>query len=436
MDRVDGTKQGCPSRALEGSPAAARETMTGTEKLRRDLLAIYRAALERVDGRACVRRQLETRPPGGAAALVAIGKAACAMAQGALEALGEGVADALVITARDTLDGALRGRPGVEILEGGHPEPTGASLAAGETLVRFIDAQPAGRPLLFLVSGGAPSLVELPRPGLTLDDLRRAEAWLHGSGLGVAAMNRLRRRLSLVKGGALMRFIEGRRVTGLFISDEARDDPAAIGGGLLATPAGDGDEPADRRLPDWLAAMTAPEPMEGVEGAEIDVHIVATLRDAREAAAAKARALGYGVTVSHAMILADAENSGRRLGLELLDAWPGVYVWGGKPGAALPAQPGRGGRAQQLALSAARVMEGRDDVCLLAAATDGLDGRGEDAGALVDGGTLGRARRAGFDAGEALARADAGTLLEAAGDLVRTGPTGSDVRDLFIGGRL
>jgi hydroxypyruvate reductase len=81
-------------------------------------------------------------------------------------------------------------------------------------------------------------------------------------------------------------------------------------------------------------------------------------------------------------------------------------------------------------------MEGRDDVCLLAAATDGLDGRGEDAGALVDGGTLGRARRAGFDAGEALARADAGTLLEAAGDLVRTGPTGSDVRDLFIGGRL
>ena len=83
--------------------------MTGTEKLRRDLLVIYRAALERVDGHACVRCHLEAHPPGGAVALVAVGKAACAMTLGALEILGAGVADALVITARDTLEQGFGG---------------------------------------------------------------------------------------------------------------------------------------------------------------------------------------------------------------------------------------------------------------------------------------------------------------------------------------
>jgi hydroxypyruvate reductase len=163
---------------------------------------------------------------------------------------------------------------------------------------------------------------------------------------------------------------------------------------------------------------------------------MASLRDAREAAAEEARHLGYRVHLNHALISADAANSGRRLALELLDSWPGVYVWGGEPSVELPSAPGRGGRNQHLALSAATVIEGRDDICFLSAGTDGTDGPGEDAGALVDGGTLGRARRAGFEAVDCLARADSGELLQASGDLIHTGPTGTNVMDLMLGLKL
>lgn len=99
---------------------------------------------------------------------------------------------------------------------------------------------------------------------------------------------------------------------------------------------------------------------------------------------------------------------------------------------ALPPEPGRGGRNQQLALAAATVLAGHPDVWLLAAGTDGSDGPGEDAGALVDGGTLARGGLDGLDADDSLRRADAGRFLAASGDLVNTGPTGTNVTDVVI----
>jgi hydroxypyruvate reductase len=98
----------------------------------------------------------------------------------------------------------------------------------------------------------------------------------------------------------------------------------------------------------------------------------------------------------------------------------------------LPSDPGRGGRNQQLALAAAEVLQGREDILLLAAGSDGSDGASEDAGALVDGDTISRGRDAGFDAPACLAAADAGSFLEASGDLLHTGPTGTNVMDLII----
>ena len=102
----------------------------------------------------------------------------------------------------------------------------------------------------------------------------------------------------------------------------------------------------------------------------------------------------------------------------------------------LPDQPGRGGRNQHLALAAAIALDGRDDVCFLAAGTDGTDGPGDDAGGLIDGGTIARGRRAGLDAITCLKGADSGTFLEASEDLINTGPTGTNVMDLMIGMKL
>ena len=117
-------------------------------------------------------------------------------------------------------------------------------------------------------------------------------------------------------------------------------------------------------------------------------------------------------------------------------AAPSLQLWGGETVVRLPARPGRGGRCQHFALSAAQQIAGHPELVVLAAGTDGRDGASEDAGAIVDGGTLARAREAGFDAAQCLAAADSGSLLEATGDLIYTGPTGTNVGDLVMALRL
>jgi len=383
-----------------------------------------------VEGRSSVRDWLRQHPIATAPALLAIGKAAESMTLGALDALPEGVADGLVISKAGHLDPQRLARHGLIGLTAGHPLPDVHSLEAGERLLAFLARQPAGRELLCLISGGASSLVEVLRPGLSLEQLQRTNAWLLASGLPIAAMNRVRRALSRIKGGGLLGYLGPRRVTALLISDVEGDDPAVIGSGLLfPSPA---TELSDLPLPPWLRPwVQAPEPP--AAGPPVAAHIVARLADAMEAAAAEGRRLGYPVRLRRAFQNGEAETVGRRLAREILEAPPGLLLWGGETRVRLPAEPGRGGRNQQLALAAATVLQGAAGVWLLAAGTDGSDGPGEDAGALVDGGTLARGQAEGLDAVESLRRADAGSFLAAAGDLLHTGPTGANVMDLLIG---
>jgi hydroxypyruvate reductase len=163
------------------------------------------------------------------------------------------------------------------------------------------------------------------------------------------------------------------------------------------------------------------------------LQILADNRRARRAALAHARALGYAVHEPAELLAGDAAAAGRRLAAILLEGPPGVTIWGGETTVRLPPAPGVGGRNQHLALAAAGVLAGSDSCYLLAAGTDGSDGPTEDAGALVDGCTLQRASLEGFDAESSLAAANAGPLLEASGDLIATGPTGTNVMDLVIG---
>jgi hydroxypyruvate reductase len=114
----------------------------------------------------------------------------------------------------------------------------------------------------------------------------------------------------------------------------------------------------------------------------------------------------------------------------------GIHLWGGETTLVLPEKPGRGGRNQHLALAAAGAMEGREDLALLAAGTDGTDGPTTAAGAIVDSGTWARVRDNGLDPEDCLRRADAGTCLADSGDLITTGPTGTNVTDMVIGLKL
>lgn len=402
---------------------------------RNDLLTIYRAALNAVHGRGCVRDALKRQALAGAVHVIAIGKAASAMYLGAVDLLQEQIASALVITKHGHGDAQLAAT-GARLIESGHPTPDQHSLAAGRALLEFIGSAPADAQLLFLISGGASSLVEVLPEGVTLADLQRLNQWLLGSGLDIHAMNQVRKSLSLIKGGRLARELGGRRAVALLISDVPGDDPATIGSGLL-TPDPVVETGAALELPAWITALMArgvAAPLPGDAAFDtVSLDIIATLNDAKRAAAVCGRELGYAVHEHAATLGGDAVLAGRQLATEVLNGAAGLHIWGGETTVQLPQHPGRGGRNQHLALVAATELAGHDNVGFLAAGSDGSDGPTDDAGGLVDGGTVKRGSSAGLDASDTLARADAGIFLEAAGDLVHTGPTGTNVMDLMLG---
>jgi hydroxypyruvate reductase len=223
------------------------------------------------------------------------------------------------------------------------------------------------------------------------------------------------------------------------ISDVPGDDPSVIGSGMLVPDRSKGPAPVPH-LPepyDRLVKDAGPLPREDTDSlGQRCIEVVADLEMAKTAARRRAQRLGYAVTCHAEFVSGPAAQVGEGLAQTLLAGQTGIHLWGGETSVQLPPNPGRGGRNQALALAAARVLHGKTGVYLLSAGTDGTDGPGEDAGALVDGGTIDRGLAAGHIHGDPLSylqRADTGTFLAASGDLVRTGPTGTNVMDLMIG---
>ena len=401
---------------------------------RRLLLDGLRAALDATGGRESVRRRLAAERDLAPRFAFAVGKAAPAMMAGAFDALGTGIERALVVTkhghAGDVLD---RGSP-VEVVESSHPVPDDSSLAAGRALVDFVDAIPAGADALALVSGGASALVEVVPEGFDASDLARVNEYLLAAGYPIGAVNRVRKRISRIKGGRLAQRLAARRTLNLAISDVPGDDLKVIGSGLLVFHSSEDITIDGLDLPPWLTAMghRAP-PLSGEEAtSRVRTEIVARPAAARAAAAAAYRAAGVDVVEHRNLLDGDAPETGRRIGREITHEKPVAHVWASETTVTLPPDPGRGGRCQSLALAAALEIRDCPGACVLAAGTDGTDGPGEDAGALVDAGTVARGMTAGLDPERRLRAADAGTFLEASGDLVHTGPTGTNVMDLVV----
>ena len=380
--------------------------MAGAEldQRRELLLHLYRAALSAVDGRRRVRAALASGRDERPVSILAVGKAASAMAEGALDVLGAGVQRVLVVAPADGIDHELLALPQVRCVAGDHPVPGERSLAAGREAMDFAAATPAGSRVLLLVSGGASSLLEVLAPGVTLEKLQRLNEWAHAEAVDILTLNERRGSLSLVKAGRMPALFRHCAVEGLMISDVPGDDPAAVGSGLLA----------------------------GVD----PVALVGCLDDALEAALRAARARGIDAVRATKRLAGEAAAAARDVCHEFAIGARSLELWGGETVVRLPARPGRGGRCQHFALSAAQQIAGHPELVILAAGTDGRDGASEDAGAIVDGGTLARAREAGFDAAACLEAADSGSLLEAAGDLLYTGPTGTNVGDLVMALRL
>jgi hydroxypyruvate reductase len=393
------------------------------------LLELYAAGCEAVDGRRRVRAALSGQEASGLW-LVAVGKAASGMALGALDVLGNSVARGLVISRPDHLSEELHRYPQIELLAGGHPLPDAHSLAAGARMIEFARAAPAGSPVLVLVSGGASALVEALPPGLELKDLVRITDWGLAHGLDISELNAVRRRISCLKDGRYAALLAHTRARALVLSDVPDDSPATVGSGLVAQSPPGGPSP---ELPPWLLELL---PRVLPPQATLPATIIGCLSDALAAAARAAESHGLAVARLPGRAEGDVMRAAHQFAHALALADHDVLLWGGETTVTLPERPGRGGRNQQFALAVASRIAGHPLYAVLAAGTDGTDGNTLDAGAIVDGETVARANNEEIDVEAALAGCDAGTALEASGDLLNTGPTGTNVGDLVIGLRL
>ncbi len=390
--------------------------------------AVFAEAVAACDPAARVLAALADVPAGDRRLGIAVGKAALAMARGA-GPVAHGVAIAPVDDG-----GALPA--GWRVLIAPHPVPDQRSVEAAGAAWRIADREArAGDVLLVLISGGASALLEAPRDGVTLDELRRTAAALMAAGAPIAELNLVRSALSRIKAGGLVAHCPTRVVT-LAISDVIGDDLATIGSGPTIAPSA----PLSARATEVLRAhgiavprvLAAPDASCSPRIGDM-ARVIAPMTAFADAVIVALGSRGIHTTRLDPPIAGDVH----AVAVELA-ARSGLVVAWGEPTLAVPAGHGEGGRAQQLALELAHRLRGTHRVALCIG-SDGADGpapahRAPPAGAFVDGSTWDAAITAGHDPDAALARCDAGTLLAAVDALVVTGPTGINHADLVIVG--
>ena len=389
------------------------------------LTDLFRVALNAVNGKNAVEKQLKKTPLKGDTAVLAVGKAASAMFAGVTNSLFEQIQSALIVTKEGHADKSIHW----PCYESGHPIPNQKSLDAGSKLLEFINNIPENTTLLALISGGASALVEVLPGDSDLAFLEKLNNWLLASGLTIHEMNRIRQSVSLLKGGKALNHLNKKEMIQFLISDVKGDDISIIGSGLFAADAEIQPMPDLSDFPQWLKNKISPSmPIAPVS---VKSQIVANNEIACQAVITRAKESGYAVTYHGQTLFGDVLLLAEKLAKILMKSEPGVHIWGGEPTLTLPDKLGRGGRNQHLALVLATHLDNINGITVLVGATDGTDGPTDDAGAIIDGKTLSRAAYCGL-AKDYLAAADAGSYLAEAGDLLSTGPTGTNVMDLVI----
>jgi hydroxypyruvate reductase len=385
-------------------------------------------------------------PQLGRVSLIAAGKAAAAMAEVALDRILP-PATVLVVTRHGHATERLAARPGVELIEAGHPYPDAQSVHAADRALDIAYALEAQDHLLVLLSGGGSALLAAPADGITLADKQATTRALLESGATIAEINCVRKHLSRIKGGRLSLAAGPARVTTLIISDVPGDDPSFVSSGPTV-PDQTTLEMAREILRKYgvptptavLAALDNPAnetpPADSLGLAGVETVIIARARDALTAAAREAAAAGYVVMDLGDQLQAEARHLGashaalaRRLSV---DGKARAIISGGETTVAVQNPQGRGGRNLEYLLGLAIALDGAPGISALACDTDGIDGTEDAAGAVVVEDTLERARQLGLDPAEYLRTNNAYLFFEALGDLVVTGPTRTNVNDFRV----
>jgi hydroxypyruvate reductase len=335
----------------------------------------------------------------------------------------------------------------IGVMQSSHPVPDANSEIAARRMLATVQGLTADDLVIALISGGASAIMALPAPGLTLADKQAVNRALLASGAVIGEMNVVRKHLSGIKGGRLAAAAFPARVVTLAISDVPGDDPAVIGSGpTVPDPSTRADASAilarygiapSAAMAAWLAdGDETPKPGSLPHAT---FRLIATPSMALHAAAGAARALGLtplilgdaleGESREMGIVMAGIARSIRDHGLPL--AGPALLLSGGETTVSIGAGPaGRGGRTTEFLLSMAIALGGRAAIWATAFDTDGIDGTEDAAGAVVTPDTLARARGLGLDPRAVLAGHDSYRLFDAVGDLIRSGPTLTNVNDI------
>lgn len=389
--------------------------------------------------------------------VVAIGKAAPAMAVALKERLGDKITGG-VITGPGLSSGESFVSDRWRVFSGGHPLPNRESLEAAQATFDLLRRANEERALMvFLVSGGGSAMIEWPRAdGITLANLREANRQLVSCGASIAEINSVRRAFSAVKGGKLAALAPKADQVTLIVSDTNQGDEASVASGPTLEPPADSPDPkqvVDRyrlrsSLPASILAAIGQHESE-IPLAATEAHrrhyVLLDNQTAIEAAATKARELGFEVQVAND-ISEQAIDIGSKLLVSLLGALKGRT--GGKPVCLLSGGEfscrvignGVGGRNLETALRCAMAFDkrrqqgerGSEHLVALSAGTDGVDGNSPAAGAIADETSLTQGMALGLDAEKSLVKSDSYAFFSALGGAIVTGPTGTNVRDLRV----
>lgn len=428
---------------------------------RNDLEQIFRAAINAVEPRRLIARALGGKLAGseGVPAMIAaarrifvlaVGKAALGMAEGIAAACASKILAGIAVVPTGTSPDAA-GTP-FKIFHAGHPLPNAASEDAARAGLALVRGAGADDLVIVALSGGASALFALPDGAITIADKIAATELLLRAGASIDELNAVRKHLSAIKGGRFLRAVGGARVLALILSDVSGNDPAVIGSGLTAA---DPSTYADARrvliryglwekvpptVREHLERGAAGQGAESVKPGDPVLARVTNLVVGDNAAAIQgagdaAAALGYMID-RHGELKGEARDIGRAFARDLcgLPQQRFCVLAGGEPVVTVRGD-GRGGRAQELALSIAIELGrigGDRRVAALAAGTDGVDGPTDAAGAFAYTDTARRAVAAGVDPEAALAHNDSYKVFDAIGDLFRPGPTGTNVADILI----
>ncbi len=443
----------------------------------------FRAGLAAMEPAAAVRRHLaregrtllvggERVPVPGRLLVVGAGKAALGMVRGAEEVCGDLIAGGLVITKDGHAEEPMPGR--VRVLEAAHPVPDERGVSATRQILALVRDEPEpGDVVLALISGGGSALLEAPRPPVTIADLAATTNLLLRAGAPIQDFNTVRTPLSEVKGGGLRDAAAGATVVTLILSDVLGNDPRVIasgptvpGRGGLRAPLGapaalavldryglrervppsvvDTLETLRQRVDERVVTPGQAPNRDGwitdddevIGGHSLDVlRIVGDNTAAVQAVAAAAEGDGLYPCIVWQEREGEAAALGRAWVEACIDADGDADVLlGGGEATVTVRGAGIGGRNTEFALAAALALEERaaEGWVVASLATDGQDGPTGVAGAIADAGTAGRARATGVDPVAALERNDSLRVFEAAGGVVRTGPTGTNVNDVYL----